>query len=198
MRRFLVTLLVISLAVVGVLICISVARTIFSMNKESTQPDLNLDRAADNLEVRNYTVSYIDDEDELAVGVEERLYAKTEPQINADNFENEEEYLNYLETYIPEWIEIVVFENTKTAKLYYKSLKLERDCELKALKLKLKEYRHILDEYSKDLDDDEEEYYNNYISDLNKQIGKWENYVIGRKGNTVWCGTKQAMQDSHK
>ncbi len=197
MRRFLVTLLVISLAVVGVLICISVARTLFAANAKSIQPELDLEDAARNLENKGYTVSYIDDDDELNVNEKEYLYAEYAHNIAPDNFNDYDDYLEYIENLSPNMLKIVIFKDSKSANLYYKSLKIERDYELKSLRLALKECKHLLYEYEHDLDDEEEKYYNEYISNLNKQISEIENYVIGKKGNTVWFGTEQAIQNSN-
>jgi hypothetical protein len=93
------------------------------------KPELNLEDAEDNLKDEKYSVSYIDDEDDLSVGVTEQLVA-----INEDDR-----------------LYITVYDSAKLAKLAYKGIKLERDMKIKELELRIDSLKHILNKYEDDL-----------------------------------------------
>ena len=163
-------ILSLSLAFVMIFACIFSLSSCFG-----PKPELDIGKAEDNLEDEDYTVNVVDDEDLLGPGQVERLYA-----YNGDDS-----------------IAIIEFENTKTAKLYYKQLKLERDQEIEEIKLEIKYMEHILDEYSKDLDSEDEDDYKDRLKDLRKELEEAEEEdLFGRSGKIVWYGTKDAVEDS--
>ena len=163
-------ILSLSLAFVMIFACIFSLSSCFG-----PKPELDIGKAEDNLEDEDYTVNVVDDEDLLAPGQVERLSA-----YNGDDS-----------------IAIIEFENTKTAKLYYKQLKLERDQEIEEIKLEIKYMEHILDEYSKDLDSEDEDDYKDRLKDLRKELEEADEEVLfGRSGKIVWYGTKDAVEDS--
>lgn len=163
--------------------------TVFAISSCVAQPPKDLEKAADNLEDADYNVSYSDDEDELSVGIVERLYASDE-----DNF-----------------LMVIVFDNAKTAKLYYNNTKLslnqqieEIKSEIEYNKSQIKYYEHILKQYDDDLSNSEADRYEEYIDEYEEEIEDMmeeleelkKEYVLGISGKTVWYGTKQAIKDA--
>lgn len=138
------------------------------------KPELDLDDAADALEDADYSVSFKDDEDDPSV--DEALYARS------DDYDD--------------YVYIVVYKDTKTAKLAYKELKLDQDQEKESLELEIKYYEHILNKYEDDMDSDEVDDYEDKLKDLKKELEKLEDgeIVYGRSGKTVWYGTKKAIE----
>ena len=138
-----------------------------------TAPETDLEDAKDALEDAGYEVYYDDDIEEP--GMEESLSA------NDDD----------------EYIRIYRFEKASTAKLYYETLKLEHEYELKRMKAELKLMKHMLSKYEDDLDRSEVKEFEDEIEDLEEDIEEFKDeYVIGRRGKVVWYGTKQAAKDS--
>ena len=136
------------------------------------KPELDLEDAAENLEDEKYDVTYDDDCDEA--GIEERLSAS-----------NKDDYLY-----------VTVYADAKLAKLAYKELQMEMKQEKEYYKLQLEYYEHMVDEYGKELESEEEDYYKEAIKEIEEELEKYDEYVIGRSGNTVWSGTKTAIEDS--
>ena len=137
-------------------------------------PKKDLEKAKDALEDEKYSVSY-SDEDDSGDGIEERLYATD----GKDNY-----------------LYILKFEKTSTAKLYYKSLVNENDNELALNKAYLKYYEHILKNFEDDMDDKQVDSYEDNIEEYEEEIEDAKELVIGRSGKIVWIGTKQAIKDS--
>lgn len=153
------------------------------------KPELDLEDAAENLEDNGYTVHYTDEDLDVP-------YAKRLSAYDDDNT-----------------LVIIEFQDTKSAKLYYESIKMEYDCEIDELKLELegleleKElYEHIIEEYDRDLSNDEIDDYEEEIDDIEddikeieKEIEKMkEDYSFGRSGKIVWAGTVDAIEDSKR
>jgi len=139
------------------------------------KPELYLEEAKDNLEDADYEVSHVDDEDMLSPAVKESLSAHDD-----DNY-----------------LYIVVFNDTKSAKLAYKEFKLESDQEIEALELEIKSIKHYLKKYEDDLDSDVIDEYEDELKDLEKELEEEKDeFVVGRSGKTVWYGTKDAIKDS--
>ncbi len=137
------------------------------------KPELDLEKAEENLEDADYSVQFDDDYDK------DDVYAATLYASDDDD--------NYLR--------IMEFNNVKFAKLYEKQLKLEADYALEEAKLQIKAMKLQLKEYGDDLDDDEIEYMEEQIEKLEEEIDEYD-YVVGRKGKVVWEGTKEAIKAS--
>ena len=137
------------------------------------KPELDLENAAENLEDEKYSVDYDDDCDEA--GIEEYLRATN----------GKDDYLY-----------VTVYADAKLAKLAYKELQMEMKQEKEYYKLQLEYYEYMLDEYGKELESEEEDYYKEEIKEYEKYLEEFDEYVIGRSGNTVWSGTKTAIEDS--
>ena len=138
------------------------------------KPQLDLEKAKDALEDADYDVSYEDDMSDYTPYIEEYLEA-------GDDDDNE--------------ITIIRFADTKTAKLYYQSLKLERDYDIDTLKLQIKQAKHQLKKYEDDLSSDEIDALEDEIKELEKELEDMkDDYIIGRSGKVVWVGTKDAIK----
>ena len=135
----------------------------------------DLDKAEENLKDNDYSVSYIDNEDELEAGVAKKLYAS-----------KDEEYLS-----------ITVYKDTKTAKYVYENLKLEYDMGLKFYKNEINRLENLLKKHKDDLSDSQIERYEDDIKDYKEYIDEAKKEsTFGRIGKTVWYGTKTAAEDS--
>ena len=137
------------------------------------KPELELEDAAENLEDEKYTVTYVDDSDDA--GIEEYLRASN----------GKDDYLY-----------VTVYADAKLAKFAYKELKMEMKQEKEYYKLQIEYYEYMLDEYGKELESEDEDYYKELIKEYEKSLEEYDEYVIGRSGNTVWYGTKTAIEDS--
>ena len=123
MKKLLATLLALTM-LVGTLMLASCG----------TKPELDLKEAQKNLEAAKYTVVYNDDKDELKdnmPGLVELLSARSE---DGEDF-----------------VYVYVFDNAKTAKLFYQQMKMSRDQAIEEKELEIKFYEHILDEYAQSI-----------------------------------------------
>jgi len=138
-------------------------------------PAKNLEKAEDALEDADYTVHYEDDSD--SPYIKETLYA-------SDDDDNT--------------LSVRVFNDAKTAKIFYEQMKNELDYEKDEIKAEIKLYEHLIKKYEDDLDSDEIDEYEDDIKELKDELEELENLVVGRSGKTVWSGTKDAIKDSKK
>ncbi len=140
------------------------------------KPELDLEDAKNALEDEDYLVVYVDDEDDLDVGMKESLYAYNDDE---------------------DGLYIIVYADSKLATWAYEELKAEYDAEVDELKREIDKLEHILDKYEDDLDSDEVDDYEDEIKDLKKDLKKMEEeYTFGKSGSTVWYGTANAAEDS--
>ena len=187
------------------------------------KPELDLDTAAENLEDEDYEVEVIDDADELEeledsamCGVEEYLTAYK--RVEKKN--GEYKYLR---------LQIIVFEDSKTAKKYFEFIKLRYDMQVYELEQEIEELKdeikdiekeieyvesqmefmqYLMDEFDVDYDDEYEEL-EEEIDELKEEIEEIEEEIeeikeeldnpeegFGRKGNIVWMGSIEAIEDS--
>ena len=156
----------------AILLVVLTLSTVVLLASCGPKPELDLEDAAENLEDAKYNVIYNDDSSEA--GVEESLRA-----TNKDDF-----------------LYVTVYADAKLAKLAYKELQMEMKQEKEYYKLQLEYYEHMVDEYGKELESEEEDYYKEAIKEIEEELEKYDEYVIGRSGNTVWSGTKTAIEDS--
>jgi len=119
--------------------------------------------------------AYSDDEDELGIGVSERLTA-----VNEDG----------------DSLTIIVYEDKKLASFEYDEMKRELDTAKKELKEQIKYYEYLLKEYEDDMEDEQVEFYEEGIEEAEEQLEQMEEAVVGKSGSTVWYGTKTAIEDS--
>ena len=130
------------------------------------------------LEDAEYEVMASDDEDEMQAGIKAVIRAYKES-------EDEDEDGEYIYVYY--------FENDDMAKLFYKQYKQNLEQTIADAELEIEYYELILEKYADDLEDEEKEEYEEELEDAKEELEKVkENYVVGRKGTTVWYGTKAA------
>ena len=186
MKKF-ISLLLATMMILGCMLTLS---SCFLL-KNDPKPELDLEDAQENLEDKDYTVIYKDNEDELPDGVVEQLEAKNE----------ENGYT----------ITITVYKDKDLAELAYKAQKLNDEMYTKMYKaddasavrvryapklskIEYQEAKHMLENYKRDLDDDEIEKYK-------KIVDEYENgssdTVYGHSGNVYWYGSKAAVEDSN-
>ena len=172
MKKIIATLLVSAM----LLACVVLFASCSSMEK----PELNdLEDVAEVLEDEDYVVSYSDDEDDLGVGIEERLYAS---KGEAEDYE---------------YLSIIVYADSTLAETSYQQLKAEYDYQIQRYEQTIKYYEHVLEEYNSDLDSDTEDRFEEYLADAQESLENYkENYTYGKDGNTVWYGTVTAAEDS--
>ena len=162
-----------------------VVSTLFIFASCSMPPKLNLEKAAENLE-DDYEVDYYDDEDDLDVDEAEYLEAK---EKDGDGY-----------------IEITKFKTLKSARLYYKELKMSYDlsvqyykAQIKAKKLQIKTAKYEYRKY-----DDDSRWDDDRIDDLKEQLEELQEAFrefkkeskFGIMGKTVWSGNADGLKDS--
>ena len=135
----------------------------------------DLEEAAENLEDADYFATYTDDEDNLGVGVVERLSA----------YDDDDNYLY-----------VIVYASNKLASLSYEELKAELEAEKESTKREIERIKHILKKFDGELKSDEIDEYEDELKDLEEELEEYKNFVIGKSGKTVWYGTKDAIKDS--
>ena len=162
-----------------ILALLLIVATAFAITSCSAKPELDFDDAKKNLKGNDYTVTVVDDEDELDIGVVERLSARSE---DGDDY-----------------VYIIRYEKTKMAKLAYEAMKLQYDAEIESIELEIKQIEYILDKYDRDLTSDEIDEYEDKIKELEDELEEMtEENAFGIKGKVVWMGTVGAIEDSKK
>ncbi|MBQ9773707.1 MAG: hypothetical protein IJW30_06440 [Clostridia bacterium] len=170
MKRILTLMLALMLSLTCVL-------TLASCALFQKKPEMDLEVAAENLEDADYYVSYEDDEDNLEVGVEATLYAYDEDGEN--------------------YLRMVTYIETSSAKIAYDALKKEYDAEIDMIKLEIKRIEDILENYEDDLEDEEVDEYEDELKECEKELEEMEEeHKMGRSGKTVWMATVDAIEDS--
>ncbi len=145
--------------------------TIFTLTSCSV-PEFDLENAKENLEDEDYYVSYRED---YEIGISEYLYASSDDDM----------------------LRVFICETRKMAKLIYQELKLSMESEMESLKLEIKSVKHILNKFEDEMSDDEIDEYEDRLDELEEQLELYKKeYVIGKRGKTVWAGTKDAIKDS--
>ena len=149
-----------------------------SCNK--AKPELDLEKAEKALEDAKYTVVVADKKEDIDMpGVEKMLRAA------------DEKYENHLYIY--------VFEDAKTAKLFYQQMKVSYDQQIEQLELEIKYYELILDTYKDDMDSDAIDDMEDELKDMKEELEEYkEDYSFGRDGKTVWNGTVKAVEATIK
>ena len=140
-----------------------------------SKPELDFDDAEDALEDAGYDV-YCEEEEWDGCKVE-ALYAEDE---------NDENYL-----------EIFKFEKASTAKLWYKSMKMDIEGEILEYEQEIEWIKHQLEKYEDEMKSDEIDALKDELKELEKDLEEFkEENVIGRSGKYVWYGTADAIKDS--
>ncbi len=168
MKKLTVKLLALALLVASVF-------SLASCSLFAPKPETDLKDAEDALEDNKYSVSYIDDEDDLSVGVAEKLTAY-----------NDDDYL-----------QVTIYKDSTLASIAYEELQQELKEEKATIKRNIKKYEHLIKKYKSDLKDaDLLKTYEDRLEDYEEQLEEMKNAVIGKSGKIVWAGTKDAIKDS--
>ncbi len=147
----------------------------FTLASCGATPKFDLEKAAENLERRDYRVYYEDDYDEDEPYYKESLYASKSGES----------------------VSIMKFNDLRTAKLYYKALKLEHESGIKELKLQIRALQWEKLRYAGKLDSDQKEDLQEEIDELKDELEEAKKEVsYGRIGNIVWYGTEEAIKDT--
>ena len=163
---------VLLLAVALLLVC---TMALSACSLFAPKPNKDLEEAAENLEDEKYMVTYTDDEDELEVNVAEKLYATD----GKDNY-----------------LSVTIYNDSKSASLAYKEMKMQYDAEIDEIKLEIKNYENMIKKYEDDLDNDDIDDYEDEIKELEKELEEAKDFVFGKSGKMVYAGTKDAIKDS--
>lgn len=174
------------------LMVISCAVAISSCDKKSSKdkdvkktektptPELDFEVAEENLREAGYGVYYYGPENNF-MGASEGLYAVQEQNPSDDTYFNDHLY-------------IFVFESNDIASHCYDEFKYDIDDEIAELKEEIAEYKEDLKDDG--IDSEDKLYLQKEIALLEEELEMYENYVVGKKDNCVWYGTKQAIKDS--
>ena len=135
------------------------------------KPAKDLEDAKEALEEADYIVTYYENEDDDSSVVE---------YLTARNGDDR--------------IHVTKYATLRAAQLAYKALKLERNYEIKELKLQIKSLKYEMRKFA---DSDTEDMYEEYLDELKEELADLKSeYVIGISGKTVWYGTKDAIKDT--
>lgn len=160
-------------SIVAILLIISSIFTLVSC----ARPKKDIDEAADNLRDNGYTVTFYSS-DENGAGIADKISA-------------------YKTTYDGTLrLQLVEFESTKLAKLYYQALRIAIQEKIKENKLSIKAMKHMINKFKDDLSSDEISSYKQMIVDLkaeNKELREQLN-CTGRSGKYVWQGDLEAIK----
>lgn len=183
------------------LICLAlILSTLFALASCGKKPTLDFDKAEDNLDDADYEIYRFEGDDDeifglamilgnssLLHGVKEALFATEDDNV----------------------IIIIEFEDSKSASLYYDSLKLnhemekaELEHEIKSAELELKTLKHVLKQYEDDIDDDDIEDQiddiEDEIEDLKEELKNIDKeQLFGKSGKKVWAATEDAIDDAN-
>lgn len=177
--------------------------TLFSLAScFAPKPELDLEKAAENLEDEDYYAGFVDDEDYLEFNMTEMMFAiEKDADFDLDDlayvFSDPTELGTELIVEKTEFLMVVTYADSKSAKYMHDNLKLALDYAVDSAKLNVKAMENTVKEYEDDLDNDDIDNYEDDIKDINKMIERVdEEIVLGKSGNTVWFGTKKAIEES--
>ena len=126
-------------------------------------------------------VNYEKDADKLDANVEEEISVTKMPESEDDD---------------AEFVYIIRYKDTKSAKIAYEGLKMQLENSKKSIKLEIKEYENLLKQYEDKLDSEEIDDINDDIKDLKEDLEDLDNYSFGRSGKVVWYGTEDLVKET--
>ena len=142
-----------------------------------SKPQLNLEKAEENLKENGFTVTVSESPD---TGVDAVLIA----------------IKNLISSEETQSLTIYQFGSVKLAKLYYQAEVLDIEREIEALEIEIKAIKHLIKKFDAELDSDDIEDYKEEIIDLKDEIKELKDELknIGRQGKFVWEGDKEAIK----
>ncbi len=141
----------------------------------ANKPEFDLELAKENLEDRDYYVSYhVIDDYYSNNGIKENLVA-TNPKTGGE-------------------IEIYLYENEKIAKLSLEVIKFEFEQEKEYCELEIKFLEEYLKVYKNKLSSSEIDEIEDEIKELKLEIEEeFDQYTFGRRGKIVWIGNEKGI-----
>ncbi len=136
--------------------------------------------AKEALEDAEYVVMATDEEDYLSTGMKAQISAR---DVTEDKDDREA------------FIYIYYFENDDMAKLYEKQAKQNLEQMIDDAELDIEFYELMLEKYADDLEEEEKEEFEEELEEAKEELEAYKNdYVVGRKGTTVWYGYKSMAE----
>ena len=136
--------------------------------------------AKEALEDADYQVMGTDEEDYLSTGMKAQISAR---DVTEDKDDREA------------FIYIYYFENEDMAKFQEKFYKMNLEQNIEEAKLTIEYYEMMLEKYADDLEDEEKEEIEEELEEMQEELEAYKNdYVVGRKGTTVWYGYKSMAE----
>ncbi len=156
---------------------------VFAFSSCTARPEMDLEKAKENLEKEGYSVTYYSGEDE-ALDVGEAEYLRAYKAAESEDEDSKS-------------LTVIVFESNAVAKAYYESEKAQGEAELESLKAYIKVLKAQLKAGEDDMTEEEIAKIEEEIEEMEEDIKEYkENYVLGRSGKTVWYGDKDAVDAS--
>ncbi len=163
------------------LLLIASALSLTACDLFAPKPETNIRSAAAALTDRGYTVNtsgalpvdgYEDD-------VKRSLYAT---KSGSSDFEDE--------------VWLVEFKDEDAAKDFYKEIKAFLNEEIEELEDELKELKQDFEDEEDYMSSSERKIAKELLKQQEEEVDKIKEIVIGRSGKTVWCGSKDAIEDT--
>ena len=162
----------------SILVFIMLVGCVFTL-ASCSRPELDLATAKVNLEAKGFTV--ILQTKNLSDGVEQKLTAYD------GLYSDEGQYLN-----------IIVFDNTKTAKIALEQFEIQKKQGKEDLEYQIELTEHLLKTYRDELSTSEIAEYEDNIKEYEDALAAFDDeFILGRKGKTIWYGTKLAIDASN-
>jgi hypothetical protein len=125
-------------------------------------------------------VNYKKDADKLDANVEEEITLYKAAESEDDD---------------AEYLYIIRYKDTKSAKIAYEGLKMQVDNSKKNIELEIKEYENLLKQYEDKLSSDEIADLNDDIKDLKEELEELKDDLsFGRSGKVVWYGNTSLVE----
>ena len=134
------------------------------------------------LEDAEYQVMASDEEEYQKPGVKAyiRAYKAVDPEDEDSDIDS---------------VYIYYCENADMAKQLYKKFNLQLEQAIDTMELEIAEAELILEKYADDLEDEAKTELEEELEEMKEELDSYKNdYVVGKKGTTVWYGTKAAAE----
>ena len=164
----------------SILVFIMLVGCVFTL-ASCSRPELDLATAKSNLEAKGFTVILQTNKDYLSEGIVQKLTAYD------GLYSDEGQYLN-----------IIVFDNTKTAKIALEEQEIIKKQSKENLEYQIELTEHLLKTYRDELSTSEIADYEDEIKEYEDVLATFDDeFILGRKGKTIWYGTKLAIEASN-
>lgn len=162
----------------SILVFIMLVGCVFTL-ASCSRPELDLATAKVNLEAKGFTV-FLQTKD-LDEGEVQKLTAYD------GLYPGEGQYLY-----------VVVYDNTKTAKIMLEQFEIQKKQGKENLEYEIELTEHLLKTYRDELSTSEIADYEDDIKEYKDALDTFDDeFILGRKGKTIWYGTKLAIDASN-